>query len=142
MRHHVSLQLRHEVHHDHHHEYHRGVPPGEAPPLQPGFAGLYRALGLPVVPIAQDSGKLWPRSGPKRSGTIHFKVGEIILEPLRVLRIEEDHQARLRELASPGIVPESLRKYLQAEVQRRTSAREKSARREDTAGPSAASNED
>lgn len=48
----------------------------------------------------------------------------------------------LRELASPGIVPESLRKYLQAEVQRRTSAREKSPRRDDTAGPSAASNED
>jgi hypothetical protein len=48
----------------------------------------------------------------------------------------------LRELASPGIVPESLRKYLQAEVQRRIRAREKSARREDTAGPSAASNED
>jgi len=48
----------------------------------------------------------------------------------------------LRELASPGIVPESLRKYLQAEVQRRIRAREKSAPGEDTAGPSAASNED
>jgi len=33
----------------------------------------------------------------------------------------------LRELASPGIVPESLRKYLQAEVQRRTRSREKAA---------------
>ena len=33
----------------------------------------------------------------------------------------------LRELASPGIVPESLRKYLQAEIQRRTSRPEKSA---------------
>jgi hypothetical protein len=31
----------------------------------------------------------------------------------------------LRELAAPGIVPESLRKYLQAEVQRRTRAGEK-----------------
>lgn len=31
----------------------------------------------------------------------------------------------LRELAAPGIVPESLRKYLQAEVQRRTRASEK-----------------
>src|SRR5438552_1289998 len=31
----------------------------------------------------------------------------------------------LRELASPGIVPESLRKYLQAEVQRRMRAGEK-----------------
>jgi hypothetical protein len=33
----------------------------------------------------------------------------------------------LRELASPGIVPESLRKYLQAEVQRRLRAGEKAA---------------
>jgi len=33
----------------------------------------------------------------------------------------------LRELAAPGIVPESLRKYLQAEVQRRLRAGEKTA---------------
>ena len=33
----------------------------------------------------------------------------------------------LRELAAPGIVPESLRKYLQAEVQRRLRASEKTA---------------
>ena len=48
----------------------------------------------------------------------------------------------LRELASPGIVPESLRKYLQAEVQRRIRAGEKSVRKDDTPGPSAASNQD
>jgi hypothetical protein len=35
----------------------------------------------------------------------------------------------LRELAAPGIVPESLRKYLQAEVQRRLRASEKAATR-------------
>ena len=48
----------------------------------------------------------------------------------------------LRELASPGIVSESLRKYLQAEVQRRIRTGEKSSRKEDTAGPSATSNPD
>ena len=48
----------------------------------------------------------------------------------------------LRELASPGIVPESLRKYLQAEVQRRIRAGEKSVRKEGTRGPAAASNQD
>lgn len=37
------------------------VPPGETPPLKPGFAGLYRALKLPVVPVAVDIGRLWPR---------------------------------------------------------------------------------
>src|SRR5215210_6402953 len=36
------------------------VAPGETPPLRAGFAGLYRALGLPVVPVAMDSGQLFP----------------------------------------------------------------------------------
>jgi len=48
----------------------------------------------------------------------------------------------LRELASPGIVSESLRKYLQVEVQRRIRTREKSVRKGDTSGPAAASNQD
>lgn len=45
------------------------VAPGETPPLKPGLSGLYRALGLPVVPIAIDSGTAWPKHGPKRPGT-------------------------------------------------------------------------
>lgn len=55
------------------------VPHGECPPLRPGIAGLYKSLGLPVVPIALDSGRVWPRrSFVKKSGVITFKVGEII----------------------------------------------------------------
>jgi 1-acyl-sn-glycerol-3-phosphate acyltransferase len=55
------------------------VLPGEQPPLQAGFAGLYRALGLPVVPIAIDSGRIWPRrSFAKRPGVVRWRVGEII----------------------------------------------------------------
>jgi len=46
----------------------------------------------------------------------------------------------LRELASPGIVPESLRKYLQAEVQHRVRPREKSSSRDATTLPPDASN--
>ena len=46
----------------------------------------------------------------------------------------------LRELASPGIVPESLRKYLQAEVQHRIRPREKSSSRNATTLPPDASN--
>jgi len=50
------------------------VPPGEAPPLRAGFAGLYRTLNLPVVPIAVKSGHVWPRKGAKEPGvvTLHF----------------------------------------------------------------------
>lgn len=54
------------------------VPVGETPPLRPGFAGLYRALGLPVVPVAMDSGRLWGKEFLKHSGTITFVVGETI----------------------------------------------------------------
>ncbi|WP_213979633.1 lysophospholipid acyltransferase family protein [Sphingomonas sp. dw_22] len=54
------------------------VLPGEAPPLRSGFAGLYRILGLPVVPIAVRSGHVWPRKGPKRAGIITFRFGEPI----------------------------------------------------------------
>jgi 1-acyl-sn-glycerol-3-phosphate acyltransferase len=55
------------------------VLPGEQPPLQAGFAGLYRALGVPVVPIAIDSGRIWPRrSFAKRPGVVRWHVGEII----------------------------------------------------------------
>jgi 1-acyl-sn-glycerol-3-phosphate acyltransferase len=52
---------------------------GDAPPLQSGFAGLYKMLGVPVVPVAVDSGKLMPRDHwLRRSGVITYKVGEEI----------------------------------------------------------------
>ena len=54
------------------------VPPGERPPLRSGFAGLYKALDLPVVPIAVDSGRLLPRKGPKRPGVVTFLIGDPI----------------------------------------------------------------
>jgi 1-acyl-sn-glycerol-3-phosphate acyltransferase len=52
---------------------------GERPPLQSGFAGLYKLLGLPVVPIAVNSGKLTPKGKPWwHSGVMTYKVGETI----------------------------------------------------------------
>ena len=61
---------------------------GEAPQLQPGFAGLYRALGLPVVPVAHDVGRVWGRGFLKRSGTVHFRVGETIPAGLKRDEVE------------------------------------------------------
>jgi 1-acyl-sn-glycerol-3-phosphate acyltransferase len=50
------------------------VPVGETPPLQSGFAGLYRALKLPVVPVAMDSGRLVPKgSFIKRPGVVTMR---------------------------------------------------------------------
>jgi len=48
----------------------------------------------------------------------------------------------LRELTAPGVVPESLRKYLQAEVQRRMRASAEAARRSEASGSAPASKED
>lgn len=55
------------------------TPVGEAPPLKPGVSGLYKLMKLPVVPVALDSGTLWPRrSFWKRPGTITMRFGEAI----------------------------------------------------------------
>jgi 1-acyl-sn-glycerol-3-phosphate acyltransferase len=51
---------------------------GETPPLKPGFTALYRALGVPVVPIALDSGVLWGRGLVHQPGVITFKIGKVI----------------------------------------------------------------
>lgn len=78
------------------------VAPGTRPPLQAGFAGLYRALGLPVVPIALDSGRLWPRGFVKRSGTIHMRVGEPIAPGLPRPEIEALVHAAINALEPAG----------------------------------------
>ena len=74
------------------------VRPGEQPPLRAGFAGLYRSLGLPVVPVAVDSGRLWGRGLVKRSGTVTFKVGEIIPEGLGRGEVERRVHAAINAL--------------------------------------------
>jgi 1-acyl-sn-glycerol-3-phosphate acyltransferase len=65
------------------------VPVGATPPLQPGFAGLYRALKLPVVPVAVDSGRLWPRGRfVKRPGTVTMRFMDSIAPGLPRAEIE------------------------------------------------------
>jgi 1-acyl-sn-glycerol-3-phosphate acyltransferase len=74
------------------------VRPGEEPPLRPGFAGLYRALGLPVVPVAVDSGRLWGKGLMKRSGIVHFRFGEPIPAGLKREEIESRVHAAINAL--------------------------------------------
>ena len=51
------------------------VAPGATAPYQPGIVGLYSALGVPVVPVALNSGLFWGRrSFVKRPGTIVIEV--------------------------------------------------------------------
>ena len=47
------------------------TPPGERRPYHPGVAALYGDLGVPVVPVALNSGLFWGRRAfNKRPGTI------------------------------------------------------------------------
>ncbi len=74
------------------------VAPGERPELQPGFAGLYRALGLPVVPLALDSGHVWPRRGAKSPGLVTMRFGDPIPPGLPRKEIEARVHAAINAL--------------------------------------------
>lgn len=66
------------------------VPHGERHPLQSGFAGLYKALGLPVVPVAVDSGPTYkPALKPPRPITYRFG------EPIPAGLPREEAEARV-----------------------------------------------
>ncbi|MDN3644585.1 lysophospholipid acyltransferase family protein [Pontixanthobacter aestiaquae] len=53
------------------------IPHGERGELQAGFAGLYKLIKLPVIPVAVNSGPLYHRL-LKRPGTITYKFGDPI----------------------------------------------------------------
>jgi 1-acyl-sn-glycerol-3-phosphate acyltransferase len=71
---------------------------GQAPPLKPGFAALYRAIGLPVVPVAVDSGRLWGRGLVKRPGVVTFKIADAIPPGLPRKEIERKVHAAINLL--------------------------------------------
>ena len=68
------------------------TPHGEEGAIVSGFAGLYKLLGLPVVPVAVNSGPLY-RGSVKRPGQITYRFGEAIPPGLPRAEIE----ARVRE---------------------------------------------
>lgn len=63
------------------------IPQGQRARLQSGFAGLYKLLNLPVVPVAVDSGRLYHRRW-KKPGTITMRVGERIAPGLPRAELE------------------------------------------------------
>jgi 1-acyl-sn-glycerol-3-phosphate acyltransferase len=81
------------------------VPHGEAPALRPGFAGMYRLLGVPVIPVAVDSGIAYPpRRWVKWPGTITYRIGETIPPGLP----REEAEARVRAAINALNPPEAL----------------------------------
>ncbi len=71
---------------------------GQTPELRSGFSALYRALGLPVVPVAVDSGRLWGRGFVHRSGIVTVKVGGAIPSGLKRDEVEARVHAAINAL--------------------------------------------
>src|SRR5713101_7626251 len=92
-------------------------------------------LPAPVIPAIVEHRK-WSISYNVRLALVRQRSAPLatILSYLPELTVSD-----LRELAAPGIVPENLRKYLQAEVQRRIRAGEKAVRRNAPANDPSAS---
>ena len=76
------------------------VPHGTRPPLQSGFAGIYKLLGLPVVPVAVNSGPIYHRWW-KRPGTITLHFGDPIEPGLPREEIETRVHAAINLLNAP-----------------------------------------
>ncbi len=52
------------------------LPPGQRVDLQPGIAAIAARTGLPVIPVATDSGLLWTRQlMARRGGNLHVAIG-------------------------------------------------------------------
>jgi 1-acyl-sn-glycerol-3-phosphate acyltransferase len=75
------------------------VAPGVEAPYLPGIGALYRQLGIPVVPVALNSGVFWSRQSIRR------KPGTIVLEYLPVIEPglnRKDFMARLEAAIEPA----------------------------------------
>lgn len=66
--------------------------PGSAPDYKPGVVALYRALDLPCIPIALNSGHFWPRR------TFVRYPGTIVIEVLKPIEPGLPRAQFMREL--------------------------------------------
>ncbi len=82
------------------------VPPGQSPPIKSGLAGLYKTLNLPIVPVAIDSGRYWPRNSIVRHpGIVTWRVGDPIAAGLSRDEMESRVHAAINRLNGPAVPP-------------------------------------
>lgn len=80
---------------------------GAPPDYKPGVAGLYRALGLPCIPVAVNTGLFWSGSGVK-----NITPGVVVFEALPAIEpglSRDDFMGRLESVLEPataGLVEE------------------------------------
>ena len=56
------------------------VKPDDRPPFKKGVGRIYKALNLPCIPVALNTGKVWPKNSfMKYSGDIHISFLEPIM---------------------------------------------------------------
>lgn len=79
------------------------IKPGKVAKLRPGFVGLYKHLGLPIVPVAVDSGRLYNRRW-KRRGTITVRF----LDPIPAGLTREEVERRTAEAINTLNVPPAI----------------------------------
>lgn len=82
------------------------VAPGQRAPLHPGVAALAVRTGVPVVPVATDSGLCWGRRAfRKRSGVIHIvirpKLPPGLSRPEVMARLEAEFEQGAAALGTP-----------------------------------------
>jgi len=68
------------------------IPVGVKRSYKSGVVALYQELGLPILPLALNSGLFWPKSGMKHGGTVTFSFLPPIepgLEPESALSLLE-----------------------------------------------------
>jgi 1-acyl-sn-glycerol-3-phosphate acyltransferase len=80
------------------------VPHGTAPPLKAGLWALAAGLRLPVVPVAHDAGRLWPRSFVKQPGTVTMAFQPGIVPAMPRESFEDTVHARINR--DPRAIPE------------------------------------
>jgi 1-acyl-sn-glycerol-3-phosphate acyltransferase len=88
------------------------VAPGVEAELRPGIAALAARTGLPVIPVATDSGLLWGRRAFRKTpGLIHIMVGPPIPAGLPQAALIATLRERWREAETAiGLVDKSVHK--------------------------------
>lgn len=81
------------------------VPHDTVGKLQSGLYAIYKILGLPLVPVAVNSGPLY-QARPMRKGTVTYRIGEPIPAGLDRAEMEARVYAAINALNRPGTVAE------------------------------------
>ncbi len=80
--------------------------PGDTPDYKPGVAALYRDLNAPCVPLALNTGLVWPQKGwPSKPGIAVFEFLQPIAPGLSRLEFMRTLQERIETASDALLMP-------------------------------------